>query len=101
MVKPDQFTLRNLFGATATVAAACWMTTVKTDESAVGLLAMAAVPILFCGAVGQLIGKLWGWLLTGVAFDLAIAGGYVLTQPAQNDDLGLSAPTSRNEVNWD
>jgi hypothetical protein len=69
MLRPGQFTLKALFVATAFVALACGAIQIMlTSDWQIGkLMAADAVPILFCGAVGTLLGRVWAWLCFGAA----------------------------------
>jgi hypothetical protein len=74
MVRPGQFTLKALLIATAFVAAAAALvqfirTTRETERQ---FEAALLVPILICGAVGTLRGRVRPWIGYGVMFDIGL-----------------------------
>jgi hypothetical protein len=68
MLAKGQFTLRALFVATSFIALACAAVRyiLTTDEPTGQLLASLPVPILVCGAVGVICGRLRAWLSVGI-----------------------------------
>jgi hypothetical protein len=74
MLKPGQFPLRALFGATAFVAAAAALVqAIRTTSDPLGQFWCALlVPVLICGAVGTLRGRVRPWLGFGVMFDIGL-----------------------------
>jgi hypothetical protein len=71
MLAKGQFTLKSLFVATAfvAVAAALVQFTRATREPEKQFEAALLVPILNCGAIGVVRGRLMAWLSYGVAVD--------------------------------
>jgi hypothetical protein len=73
----NQFTLRDLFAATAVVALACLTAryAVAGDgEPMAKFYALASVPILLCAAVGVLRRRVGAWIKVGVGIDIAFGG---------------------------
>jgi len=69
VIRADQFTICSLFVAIAFAAAACAKTqlTVKHNEPTAQVIGYFATPILCCGAIGTLKGRLLPWLGFGAA----------------------------------
>ncbi len=73
MLRPGQFTLKALFIATAFFAAACALVQfVRVTGGLTGLLASLSVPVLVCGAVGVLRGRILFWISYGVLIALGL-----------------------------
>jgi hypothetical protein len=78
MIAGRQFSLRSLLIATAFLAASCaagrYFLTTDRGGSAAGSRAIAflSIPLALCGAFGVVRGRLWKWLVIGVAIDVAI-----------------------------
>jgi hypothetical protein len=74
MLAKGQFTLRALFVATAFIAAACALVRfiATTNEPAGQFEVALLVPILICGAVGTLRGRVQRWLAYGVMVECAL-----------------------------
>jgi hypothetical protein len=73
-LKPGQFTLKALFGATAFVAAAAALVQFirTTPVPFIQFEAAFLVPVLLCAAVGTLRGLVWRWVSYGCVFDLGL-----------------------------
>jgi hypothetical protein len=74
MLRDGQFTLRSLFVATAFIALACAAVryVVTTAGSTGQVLGALSVPILICGAVGVIYGRVKAGLGIGVAISFAL-----------------------------
>jgi hypothetical protein len=75
-----QYSLASLFGATAFVALACFAARyfALPGEPLARLLAGATLPILVCGAIGTIRGRLRAWIGYGVAVDVFGMGMFLL-----------------------
>jgi hypothetical protein len=74
MLRDGQFTLRSLFVATALIALACAAVryVVTTGGSTGQVLGALLVPILICGAVGVIFGRVKAGLSIGIAIAFAL-----------------------------
>jgi hypothetical protein len=84
MLAKGQFTLRALFVATAFIALACAAVRfiVSINEPMGQLLAALPIPILICGAVGVLRGRLRFWVSFGIVIDCVVLGFVLLAKLA-------------------
>jgi hypothetical protein len=78
MIPGRQFRLRSLLVATALIALACAAARYfATTHYALRVaeyreLAFFSIPVILCGAVGVLRGRLLTWLIIGAAIDVGI-----------------------------